>query len=172
LLEAVGPAVQTVTFDPEGEDVVMIGKIRDREVLKKAVAKEINLSKQPEMVENAELWRSEDGEIAAAIIDEHVFLGDAESVRRCLKARNSGTNLSTIAANSGLGDPKTPIVTIGTEADPAARLVEVLGEKRSEETPLIQEYVIRTSFNKNTIDRVTTSDFGMIGLIIEQFKAE
>ncbi|HMJ07925.1 MAG TPA: hypothetical protein VK468_02900, partial [Pyrinomonadaceae bacterium] len=171
-LRAGGNVFHTATFDAEGDDVVVIARIRDLGMLKKAVAKEINFAKPPEVVYGAEVWRSGDGEIALATIENRMILGDAASVAKCLKARNDGNNLETRSTGSRLGDATAPISTLGNDTDQPARLVEVLGERKAELTPLAQTYLTETSFDHIGIKRVTTSDFGLIGTIIAQFKSE
>ena len=171
-LKAAGNVFQTVSFESDGDGVAIIARIRDLEMLKKAIAKEINFAKSPEKMEGAELWRSEDGELGAAFVENRIVLGDANSVIKCLAARNNGQNLVTVSLGASLAAAKSPIATVGTETDPAAKIVETLGERRSEQTPLTQTYVTETSFDQNGILRVTESDFGLIGTIIEQFRAE
>ena len=168
-LSAAGNALQTATFDAEGDDVVVITRIKDLAKMKKSVAKEISFSKPAEKVENADVWRSDDGEQAAAVVENHIILGDAASVVKCLQARNNGQNLATVSMNSRLGSSNAVITTVGNESDPAAKLVDVLANRKSENTPLTQTYLTETRFNQNGIDRTTVSDFGLIGAIIEQF---
>jgi hypothetical protein len=134
-------------------------------MLKKSVAKELNFAKPPEKREGADVWRTADGETALALVAEHIILGDAASVDKCLKA-------SSQPVEDRLGQTRATIATYGTEIDPTARLVEVLGERRNEETPLNQTFRTETNLNQNGIDRVTTSDFGLLGMIIQQFRSE
>ena len=171
-LKAAGNVFETAAFDADGDDVVIVARVNDFEALRKAVAKEINFAAAPEKLEGADVWRSADGEIAFAIVEGRMILGDAAIVSKCLKARNEGTNLVTVAMGARLNGLKAPISTVGTETDPAARLAEVLGERKNEETPLSQRYDTETSFDQNGIQRRSTSDFGLIGTIIEQFRAE
>jgi hypothetical protein len=92
-LNSVGSALQTVRFDADGDEVAVIASIGNLEKLKRAVAKEVDLSKPPTKFETADLWRSSDGELAAAIVDNRIIIiGDARSVEKCIPARNSGQN--------------------------------------------------------------------------------
>lgn len=167
-LSAVGSSLQTVRFDAEGEDVAVTARVKDLEILKRAVAKELVLSKPPEKFENADLWRSADGELAAAIVENRIVLGEAKSVERCLTARNQGQNVATMTAAAWPGDSSAPAVTHGTESDAAATLITALAERKSENDPLIQSYTTETRFNQNGVERRTVSDFGLIGTIIER----
>jgi hypothetical protein len=160
-LSSVSGTIETIRLDPEGEDVVVIARVKDLEKAKRAVAKEISFSRPPEKIGNAELWRSEDRELAAAFVDGHALLGDAESVIKCLQSSGKDSAASNAA-----------ITTNGIETDPAAKLINVLDERKNESAPLTQIYRTETRFNQNGIERTTTSDFGLIGAIVEQFGAE
>ena len=173
-LKAAGNVFQTVSFDVDGDNVVIIARIRDMEMLKKAVAKEINFARPAEKAEGADVWSSPDGEVAAAFIEDRIILGDANSVIKCLTARNSGQTLVTISSAATFTVTKSPIVTpVNRRRNRHGRaLVEVLGERKNEQTPLTQTYTTATSFEQTGILRVTTSEFGLIGTIIEQFRSE
>jgi hypothetical protein len=164
-LKAAGSALQTAAFDAEGEESVIIAHVRDLELLKRSVAKEINFAKPAETLEGASVWRTADGEVALAVVGDVMILGDAAGVENCLRA-------SSQPAAAGFGSTKAPIATIGTDTDRDARLVEILGERRNDETPLVQTYRTETTFGQNGIERITTSSFGLIGTIIEQFKSD
>jgi hypothetical protein len=160
-LSSVGNVLQTVRFDAEGEDVVVIGQVKDLEKLKKSVAKEVNFAKPPERIGEADVWKSADGDYAAAIVNGYALLGDGESVVKLLQMPTGQEDRRNAAA-----------VTTGVETDPAAVLVDALGERKSDTTPLAQSYTIETRFDQNGIQRVTTSDFGLIGSIIEHLGGE
>jgi hypothetical protein len=165
-LRSVESTLQTVRFDAEGEEVAVTARIKDLAKLKNAVAKELDFSKAPEKFENAEIWRSGDGELAAGIVENRVVIGDAKSVEKLLSARNTGQNLATVSANTRIAPSSAAIVTFGTESDPEAKLISILSDRRSETEPLVQTYTTETRFNQNGIDRRTVSDFGLIGMII------
>ena len=164
-LSGVGTALQTVRFDVEGEDVAVTARIRDPEKFRRSVAKELGISRPAAHFENADLWRSEDGELAVAIVDNRLVMGDAGSVEKCLKARNGGENLVTIAANSRLLASNAAVVTTGDDADNNAELIKALSE-RKDNSPLVQAYLTETRFNQNGMERRTVSDFGLIGTIV------
>ena len=168
-LSAAGNTLQTATFDAEGDDVAVITRMKDVDKIKKSVTKDISLSKPPEKLEGADLWRSDDGELAAAISDNYIVLGDAASVVKCLQARSSGNGLAAAANYARLAGSNAVIATIGNESDPAAKLIDVLADRKNENTPLTQNYLTETRFNQYGIDRTTVSDFGLIGAIIEKF---
>ncbi|MGD9561448.1 MAG: hypothetical protein AB7F88_05250 [Pyrinomonadaceae bacterium] len=163
-LSAVGNTLQTVRFDAEGDEVAVVARIKDGEALRRAIAKELILSKPPDKFENADIWRSADGEMAAAIVGDEIVVGEAKSVERCLTARDPGQKpTDPVIANSS-----APVVTYGRETDPAARLIATLSERKNENEPLTQTYTVESRFNQNGIERRTVSDFGLIGTIIER----
>ena len=170
-LSAVGSALQTVRFDADGEDVAAMVRIRDLEKVKRSLAKELNISKPAARFENAELWRSEDGELAAGIVEGRLVIGESGSVEKCLRARNNGENLVTIAANGRILASNAAVLTTGDDTDNNAVLIKILSE-RKDSTPLVQTYVIETRFNQKGIERKTVSDFGLIGRIIERMSSD
>lgn len=164
-LSAVGSPILTLRFDPEGENLVVISTAKDIEKLKKSLDKDINTAKPPERIGDADIWRSADGNTAFASIANVFLLGDAESVTKCLQARNAQSNV-----RERLESAQTAAsVTITTDPDPAARLVEVLAERKDDKQPLISQWTISTEFKKDGIHRREVSDFGFIGSVIEQF---
>ncbi len=166
-LSAVGNTLQTVKFDADGEDVAVAARIRDIEKLKRSVAGEINFSKSPTKFEGADIWRSEDGGLSAAIIENRIVIGEAGSVEKCLAAREKGENLTTIAANSLILASNAAIVTAGEDIDIEAVLVKALSEPK-ENSVLQQSFVTETRFNQNGLERKTLSDLGLVGMIIEK----
>ena len=164
-LSAVVGVIQTAAFDADGEAVVVAARIKDREKLKRSIAKEIDLAKPPEGVGDAEVWRSGDGEISAAFAGDLVILGDAESVAKCLAVMANGSA-------AALEPTTAPIATTGRQTDPAARLVTVLGDRKGPNTPLTENYFTETRFTAAGIERTTRSDLGLIGELIAQFARE
>ncbi len=171
-LSAIGPQIITARFDGEADNNVVIASVRDMTKIKKGIAKEIDFSKAPEKQGNVDLWRSVDGEIAAAFIEEKIILGETESVLKCLQAgvtvhRFTEGEISKMASASN-----AVAVTVATDFASAPKLVETLTEKYNEIEPLPSGIVTETRFNQNGIERRTVSDFGLIGLIIGQIGKE
>lgn len=167
-LSAVGSEIVTAKFNAEGEKPVVIAGAKNIEKVKRSIAREINFNKQPEQQFGARFWRSGDGEFAAAFAGNVVIVGDVEGVLKCLQAKQSAANLPTLPLYKQFSDSKAVALTIAKEADSAAKIVELLGEKKSEEANAALCSLIETRFNQNGIERRTISDFGVIGSIIEQ----
>ena len=164
-LSSVGPEILTAKFDAEGEDAVVLAPIKDLEKAKRSVAKEIDFGKAPN---EAGLWISVDGELAAAIVDGNLILGHAESVAKCLQAKHNGENLLKHPLFKQFAESGAVSVTIATDTDSAGRIVEIIAGRRSENENLPTSYITETRFNQNGIERRTVSDFGLIGSIIER----
>ena len=160
-LGSVGSVVETVRMDADGENVVVVARVKDPEGVKRSVAKEIDLRKPAEKIGNADVWKSADGDYAAAFVDGHVLLGDAESVVKCLQLAAGNWSFAN-----------APVSTTGKETDAAATLVDVLGERKGDNVPLSQFYSVETRFTQNGMERLTTSDFGLVGRVIEEFSDE
>lgn len=171
-LASVGDSIVTLRFDPEGENVVAIAAAKDLAKLKASLAKEIKLAAQPEKIEGAETWKSEDGDLMFAVQGDKVILGHAESVQKCLRAASAGQKTGFRERFAAASNLPAPAVTVASDIDPSAALVTVLSARKSETEPLIQRFQISTSFTLTTIQRVETSDFGLFGSIIEQFAKE
>lgn len=171
-LNSIEGAVQTVRFDTEGDEVAAISRMRDVEKMKRSLSKDINFSRPAEKFENADVWRSGDGELAVGIIQSMVVLGDAKAVEKCLRAQNTQQNFGALPESHRFLGSKAPMITVGSERETPSRLAAVLSESKDDKGAPPQLYSIETSFSKNGIVRHTVSDFGLIGSIIEQFDKE
>jgi hypothetical protein len=171
-LASVGSTIVTLRFDEESENVVAIATAKDLEKLKRSVAKEIKIDAKPEKIEGADIWKSEDGDLMFAVVGGKVLIGHAESVQKCLLAASPGQDTGFRQRFVEAANLPAPTVTVASDVDPTAALVTVLATRKSETEPLSQRFRISTSFTPNSIQRVELSDFGLIGLIVEQFARE
>jgi hypothetical protein len=168
-LSSVGPEIVTAKFDAEGEDAVVVASVKDLERAKRSLARELDLSKGPDP---AGLWISEDGELAASVVDGKIIVGHAEGVRKCLQAKQNGENLTKHPLFRQFSESGAAAVTIAADADAAGRIAEVIAGRKSENAIIATNYLTETRFNQNGIERRSVSDFGLIGSIIEQFGKE
>jgi len=167
-LGSVSGQILTLRFDPEGEDVVVVTTAKDVARLKKSLAKEFKLSAAAEKVSGADLWRSEEGELAFAIIGDRVLLGHAESVVKCLNSAGQASQL-----REELKAPASAVsITIASDNDANAALVAVLAQRVDDKKELTQRFRVTTNFIGIGVQRNEVSQFGMIGWIIEQFGKE
>jgi hypothetical protein len=158
----------SVRFDPEGEDVVVIATPKDLAKVKASLAKEFKLAGAGERIGSGEVWRSDEGELAFAVVGQRVLLGHAESVIKCLNGNAPPSPMVDALKAAGA----VPAFSYTSDVDPAAALVSALGQSGEEKKPLIQSYRISTSFDSKGILRTETSSFGLIGSVIEQFAKE
>jgi hypothetical protein len=168
-LSAVGPEIVTAKFDAEGEDPVVIATVKDDAKVKRSLVKELNFTKPPEKQGDADVWRSDDGDIAAAFFENRLILGDAESVMKCLQTRAGGQNFSGSPFYGRFSEIKAVAVTYGREIESAGKIIDVIADRKSEGENLPLGYLTETRFNEKAIERKTVSDFGLIGSIVELF---
>ncbi len=167
-LSAVDNEILTVNFDAEGEKSVVIVGVKDAEKLKKSIA-EINFKTKAEMNFNAEIWRTEDKLTIAAFVENRLILGEAESVLKCLQAKQNNQNFTKNPSFKFFNESKTVAVTAGSEIDSAEKIVEVLAELKDKNARITTHYLTETRYNEKGFERKTVSDFGVIGDIIERF---
>jgi hypothetical protein len=161
-LGAIGPQIVTVRLTQDSDDVAVITTFKNLGGVKQGIAKEINFSNAAEKKFDADVWKSEDGELSAAFIGETVVVGNSETVLKCLEARQGNMMMDT----RGFSTSDAVATTIGNE-EASGRVVEAFGERRDDKA-VMMTYQIETRFNINGIERRTRSDFGLIGAIIER----
>ncbi len=167
-LSSIGNEIVTARFDAEGDQSIVIAEVKDLEKLKSSIDVELNLKAQPEKLNSAEIWKSEDKSAALALVGNYVILGETQSVLKSLQAQESGQNFAQ-NPNLKLFTNNKLATTLSKDAESAKKIVEVLGELKDENKQAISFYSTETSFNNDRIERKTVSGFGLIGLIIEQF---
>lgn len=166
-LSAVGPGIVTAKFDAEGEKAVAIVTVKDAVKLKASLAKEMDLNKPAEKIGNADVWRSSEGDVAVAFFDSKLITGDAESVAKCLDGTQKFTGNVLYKRFS---ETKAAGVTIGRDMEAAGKIVDVVSERKNAEANLALIYMTETRFTEKKIERITISDFGFLGSIIEQLE--
>ncbi len=171
-LKSIDERVMTVKYDADGENAVAIASVKNASDLKKSIAKEINLAVPQEKQGEADIWRSGDGELAVAFTGNIVVVGDADTVWKCLTAKQSGENITKIERFKRFEITTASAITIANEIDPAAAIVDTLGERKDETAPLSQRSFTATWFDEQGMHRATLSSFGLIGSIIAQLGKE
>lgn len=165
-LGAVNSEIFTARFDAEGENSVAIVGIKDAEKIKKSIA-EINFKSQPQKQENAEIWKSDDGEKAAAFVENILVLGDAESVFKSLRAKQTGQNFTKNLYFQNFAESRAVAVTFAKDADSAEKIVKILGTPK-ENANIVTNYLTETRSTEKGIERKITSPFGLFGTILEK----
>jgi hypothetical protein len=161
-LSSIGSQIVTVRLTQDSDDVAVITTFKNLGGVRQGIAKEINFGGEPEKKFDADVWKSEDGELSAAFIGETVVVGNSETVLKCLEARQGNMMMDT----RGFSTSDAVATTIGNE-EASGRVVEAFSERRDDKS-VMMTYQIETRFNINGIERRTRSDFGLIGAIIER----
>ena len=166
-LSGVHGTLQTVRFDSDGDEAALVARIKDIEKIKRSVAKEIDFSKPPKQVQEARIWNSRNGEFAAAEIRDWIVIGETGSVGKCLDALQTSLPSSISTDLQG-----APIASQGNDNDPEAKVIVALSDRKDKKAQLVQFYTSDTTIVRhggevrNTVERHTVSDFGLIGMII------
>ena len=171
-LSAIGNEIVVIRFDDEGDETVVIAEIKDIEKLKKSVSTEINFKSQPEKQGTAEIWKSEDKLFTAVFVENILILGETESILKCLQAKEKGQNFIQSEYFQRFTNNNSATISVGKDTETAKKIVEVLGNRKDENQTSSSFYQTETRFDGNGIERKTVSDFGLIGMIIEQFEKE
>ncbi len=173
LLSSVGPVIYTVRFDEDGERTIFIATVRDAAKVKTSLAKELELTRPPEKIGEAETWLSKDNDVRALFISDIVVAGDPEEVlefhKRFVSAQISpaDTPLSAIFASQ-----KASAITVTNDRTTALKVAEVISEKKEDAANVNMRWITETRFSRNGIERKMTSQLGLIGLIASQFAKE
>jgi hypothetical protein len=168
-LSAVGNELVTARFDQEGDRSVVIAEIKDAEKIKKSISATINFKPSPEKQSGADLWKSEDKTLTAAFLENLLILGESESVVKCLQAGESGQNFTKSPYFLRLTNNNSVTTTVSRDSETAQKIVELLSIPKEGNKEIVNSYVVESRFDGNGIERRTVSDFGYLGMIIEQF---
>ncbi|MGI8468441.1 MAG: hypothetical protein ACR2N3_08310 [Pyrinomonadaceae bacterium] len=169
-LSAIDSPVFTARFDEDGEKSVVIAQIKDTEKLKKSITKEINFKPAPEKVGDASVWKSADGDSAAAFVENNlVILGERQSLLDCLQAKMSNQNFAKTLQFQSSRQRSAASVSVKKDEETAQEIVEILGNAKEENKQYAGFYTTETRFANGGIERRTISDFGLIGMIVEKF---
>ncbi len=169
-LSSINSEIFTAQFDAEGEKSITIVSIKDAENLKKSLSEIIDFKVSAEKMENAEIWYSKDKQISAAFTGNTLILGDAESVLKCLQAKQSAQNITKSPIFGKFSEGKTTAITFGKSFDSAEKIVGILGILKEGNKGAETSFITQTDFNEKGIERKTVSDFGFIGTVLEQLE--
>lgn len=166
-LNSVNSEILTARFDIDGEKQAAIVTIKNAENLKKSLLPEFK--KQAENQNGAEIWKDEEDDLSAAFIENKLIVGDSESVLKCLQARQSGENFTKSKYSQNLSESRAATATFGKDDDQAHKIAGILGNIKNKDLRTNSYFLTETKFEGNSFVRKTTSDFGFVGTILEQF---
>lgn len=171
-LSAVGNRLITARFDAEGEKQIVIADVKKLDDVKRSLAKELGVEKPPERVLDADVWRSEDGDIVLIVVDGKIVLGDQMSALSCLEAYRQSRDQSQADLLKRIASSNAPAVTVGWESGVADLVADVIADKKQENQSTRSTYMVETRFNPKGIERRTVSALGFMGIIASQFAAD
>ena len=166
-LNSVNSEALTARFDVDGEKQAAIVTIKTAENLKKSLLPEFK--KQTENQNGAEIWKDEEDDLSAAFIENKLIIGDSESVLKCLEAKQTGENFTKSKYFQQFSESRAATVTFGKDDDQAHKIAEILGNVKNKDLRTNSYFLTETKFEANHFVRKTTSDFGFVGTILEQF---
>ncbi|MEZ5424926.1 MAG: hypothetical protein R2747_01555 [Pyrinomonadaceae bacterium] len=166
-LESIGSDILTAQLDAEGDRSAVVATVKDAEKLKKSIGSAVDFKAAPEKKGNAEVWTSKEGDLAVALAENVLVLGDKESVEKCLEAAGSGQNFTKTEVFQKFAETKAAAVTFGRDPESAEKIIPVLGTPKEGAKPA-GRYLTQTNFTQTGVERRTISDFGLIGTILKQ----
>nr|MBA2494423.1 hypothetical protein [Acidobacteriota bacterium] len=114
-------------------------------------------------------WKSDDGETAAAFVENILILGDAESVFKSLQVKQTGQNFTKNLYFQSFAESRAVAVTFAKNTDSAEKIVKILGTPNGR-TNVVTTYLTETRFTEKGIERKITSPFGLFGTILEKIR--
>ncbi|MGE0246424.1 MAG: hypothetical protein AB7Q37_12340 [Pyrinomonadaceae bacterium] len=161
-LGSIESTLQTVRMDADGDEVAVIARMKDRDGVRRSVAKGLDLSRPAANTDGIDTWRTADGEISAAIVGDYIVIGESAAVRKCVEAHK---NNSAAATEDTAFDSSAPIMTRGRDLDSGPALLRALTGDRNAGGELVQAYSTESRFDRNGLRRRTVSELGLIGVI-------
>ncbi|MDX6271415.1 MAG: hypothetical protein QOD28_2638 [Acidobacteriota bacterium] len=189
-LRAAGPEVATVRLDGDGESLVLIASIRDREALQSLVRKQLGAGVKSQRVGEVEMLVGADAERgAASFVGDHLIIGGAQEVRRCLQERAASRTLDTAgafqqAARSASANDASNVVTYTNDYDPARRFISFISRQNGARNTLPNASALQRSLSalpyalsetrlvEGGFEKITRSSFGQFGALVAQLAAD
>lgn len=167
-LKSVRGPMLTARFDADGEESVAVVTHKNAEDLKRGLIG-FDFKKPAQGRFGAEVWTSDDGDVAVAFLSGRAVMGNAERVLKCLEAREQGRDLSRRALYESFAGARAATVTLGREDEAAERVIETLSGKRDVNMKISTNFLTETRFTDRGVERRTVSPFGFLGTIVGQF---
>ena len=161
-LSGVGSNIISVRADAEGEKPALIASVTNPQAVRGALSTDLKPDKAASDAFGLETLKNEDS--MAVFAGSVVVIGDIDAVTACIRSRSDASGMGL----AGLFRPGSTAVTYTAENEQTAGIVQMLSAAKSDEMAVKTIVVTETRFNKNAIERKTTSDFGLIGSIIAQ----
>ncbi len=167
-LGSVDSEIISVMLDEDGEKSFAIVKPKDMLKIKRTISSDIDFNSTPTEKFGAEIWESKDKTLAVAVVEDTVVLGELMSVYKSLNKKGQISN----RLKGHLSEGRAVTTTIERVINELEKIAGVLGDVKPSAKGNKTHYFTRTEFNKTGIERRYVSDFGFIGVILEQFASE
>ncbi len=180
-IEQLDHRITTIKFDDDGEKVVVISRL-PFVIVETNQKKERRFENLPATIEpdvpapvqgNFRVFVSGNSALKAAI-NEEIILGDSDSVSKCMTLTDGGKGFSDIAGSfsDNFSGSKGSILTVGKDAETPEQLINFFSGRKNRDSIAPSPFATETRFTKSGMERKTTSDFGLIGLIIAQLNQD
>ncbi|HEX8128926.1 MAG TPA: hypothetical protein VF527_07485 [Pyrinomonadaceae bacterium] len=189
-LRAAGAEIATVRLDGEGEALVLITSIRERDALESLVRKRLGAGAKSQRIGEADMLIASDAERgAASFVGDYLIIGGAEEVRRCLQERAASRTLGASGAFQQAERPApandaSNVVTYTKDYDPARRFITFIGRqngarKAPPNAAALQRALSalpythsETRLVEGGFEKNTRSSFGQFGALVVQLAAD
>ena len=163
-LGSVNSNILTGRVDDEGEKPFVIATTRDKDSVMKSIVP-ITPPTSP-TDEGISFWRSQDNEIEAVFRGNVIMLGCTEGVESGFMGGGTPAKELFVKMQGSVAS----ITTVGRDGSTEG-VVDLLSEKKFDDSKTKATYYTETRFTKTGIERRTVSDFGLIGSIIAQLNS-
>lgn len=172
LLANVNPKIYTVAFDDSGDRSVAIMEPKNIDAVKKALAKEFEIGRQPEQIGSGQSWVAKDDGLRAFFIDGLLIVGNDESVMKIYRSIfEPGADFGKHRFYVPFTTSDAVSVSISRDEETAKKIAAVFSETGTD-VSVVTHSLSETRISKDLVTRRTVSDFGLIGSIVEQFAKE
>ncbi len=163
-LSGVGSNIVSMRADDQGEKPALIASINNNQTVRRSLSPDLKPDKAASDVLGFEVIRNAD--TMAVFAGEFIITGDSEAVMACIQTKSAGTNLGP--SNVKLFRPRNSAATLSFENEQAGLIAALLSEKKTDAQTTNTSTITETRFTRTAIERITVSDFGLIGLLITQ----
>ena len=165
-LSAVGSTIITAQTDHDGNGVVVVTGVTDKNSLLKSLESVIKQKEIPRGNGRINIWQSDDGELSAFMDENSIALGETEAVLKCCGVEHRFPPNPGFERLKSLSAATSKTASIDTSI--TGQLVDMISVQKSSGATAETTSFTETRFTSTGIHRKTTSDFGLIGSIIAQ----
>jgi hypothetical protein len=163
--------IVTAKLDPDGEESVTFLHHGDYVSMKTALSPDLKPPKQ--ITESGpNIWSTDDQYLQVVFDAMFVKIGSRESLSKLGKINHAELNEIQSASFRQLAACQAPVATVTQDVDIARQIAELIANSSGKKNSSVSTSLTETTFTNDGIERKTTSDFGLIGLIIAQLNED